>query len=349
MIFSVTSMGSVGCTFLDWSIHYLAGRDEFFSTESGWAKLSPDPIQLSTANAHGHPKNHPDGFEETLLTIEKLEQQNSDLCSFYPKPLGTRDAAGILGISSEQFGSMMPEINRYQGQDFNKIWNLCVEKKIPIIILDCQDSIYHWCYRGKKRTLITNKIFNSTNDILREMMNVFFPNEIRQWMEDGSLESNWDLREFSALNIRPYDQINTVFNEAYNLDQPHLWIAAEDFWFNDNIIQRVMDYLKLPINSSRLSNWWPIYFKWRKMQAQVMQFSWGLNHICDSIIKNYDFDLRPYKLTPIQEAIIQHIIIYKYNLNFKTWQLEKFPDNTKDLHQLLEPNRHSIKDIYGTL
>ena len=47
-----------------------------------------------------------------------------------------------------------------------------------------------------------------------------------------------------------------------------------------------------------------------------------------------------------QEAIVQHILIYKYNLNLKNWQLKKFPDNTQDLHKLLETNIHPTKILY---
>ena len=40
------------------------------------------------------------------------------------------------------------------------------------------------------------------------------------------------------------------------------------------------------------------------------------------------------------------MLIYKYGLNLKTWQLEKFPNNTKQLHELLEENIHPIEKIY---
>ena len=44
------------------------------------------------------------------------------------------------------------------------------------------------------------------------------------------------------------------------------------------------------------------------------------------------------------------MIIYKHNLGLKTWQLEKFPANTQDLHTLLESNTlHNLDDIYGLL
>jgi len=53
-------------------------------------------------------------------------------------------------------------------------------------------------------------------------------------------------------------------------------------------------------------------------------------------------DLSRFELNLNQEASIQHVLIYKYDLNLKTWGLEKFPNNTKKLHELLEPNIHKI-------
>ena len=52
-------------------------------------------------------------------------------------------------------------------------------------------------------------------------------------------------------------------------------------------------------------------------------------------------DLEKFNLDLMQEAAIQRELIYNYSLNLKTWQLEKFT-NTKQLHNLLEPNLHPI-------
>jgi hypothetical protein len=58
-------------------------------------------------------------------------------------------------------------------------------------------------------------------------------------------------------------------------------------------------------------------------------------------------DLNRFNLDIVQEAAIQHILLYKHSLSIKTWQLEKF-NNTKQINALLEPNTyHEVKDIYG--
>ena len=67
-----------------------------------------------------------------------------------------------------------------------------------------------------------------------------------------------------------------------------------------------------------------------------------------AIVDNFYYDIGEYKLNIAQEAAIQHVMLYKYNLNFKIWQLEKFPNNTQDLHKLLEPNTfHKLDNLYN--
>ena len=64
-----TSNYSVGCTFLDWSIHFLSGQDKFFSVDKNtWIDLINNPLNI--LNAHGHQKNHPSGFDSTKKFVE---------------------------------------------------------------------------------------------------------------------------------------------------------------------------------------------------------------------------------------------------------------------------------------
>jgi hypothetical protein len=74
----------------------------------------------------------------------------------------------------------------------------------------------------------------------------------------------------------------------------------------------------------------------------LLQFEYNYKHIVESIVNNWSY---PIDLTFDQEIVIQHCLIYHYGLNLKTWQLEKFPNNTQDLHKLLEPNIHPLGDL----
>ena len=60
-----------------------------------------------------------------------------------------------------------------------------------------------------------------------------------------------------------------------------------------------------------------------------------------------DYDYALPRLTLKQESIIQHCLIYWHNLNLKTWGLTHFPNNARLLHQLLEPNIHTVTACRG--
>jgi hypothetical protein len=86
------------------------------------------------------------------------------------------------------------------------------------------------------------------------------------------------------------------------------------------------------------------------MLCKQSKLSWNIDYICHAIVNNFSFDLSDYDLTLWDEAIIQHLLIYKYGLTLKAWGLEKLPTNTKDIHKLLEKNvYHKVDDIYNCL
>jgi hypothetical protein len=71
-----------------------------------------------------------------------------------------------------------------------------------------------------------------------------------------------------------------------------------------------------------------------------------LDEIINLIIEGRPMDLKRFDLDVLQESVIQHFLLYKHNLNLKTFGLEKF-ENTLQLHNLLEPNvYHQLEKIY---
>ena len=105
-----------------------------------------------------------------------------------------------------------------------------------------------------------------------------------------------------------------------------------------------MDFCELPIDQARLDSWLVVYREWQQLQLNILEFTFNYQHIVDAIVNNWYYKLD--NLTFEQEIVIQHCLIYQHGLNLQTWQLEKFPDNTQQLHRLLEPNTHKIESIY---
>jgi hypothetical protein len=351
-IFCVTSYTSIGGTFLDWSIHWLSGSDRFYNTKSGWEPLTDSPV--TSTNSHNHNKNHPTGYESTVKCVQELKKVSTDsLLSFYPFQLETYIATNMLNISIDTLGDRWNSVCDFISKDYAKIWNYCHTEKIPLIYLQLTYPItYRNEYRALGKRLLSGTSVNSIAQSRDDFFLTFFPNDYKIWKEQMPSNYLWDYREFMALNIRPWEWDNSNLNLEQHIDfsLPHLYLDAQELWYNgEQTLIKVMKFLNIPIDNDRLASWLPIYKSWQAMQLNLLKFHWNFDHICDSIVHGYDYDLSGYDLDLWKEACIQHAIIYKYGLNFKTWQLEKFPNNTKELHTLLEKNIHPIEDIYGLL
>ena len=321
----------LGGTFLDWSIHWLSGADKFYKLNLGWVDLVSDP--LTSKNAHDHQKNHPGGYEETLAAIQDLKKlQTDNILSFYSFPLNELEEDWVLNDPEE---------------DYVKLWDCLIQNLIPIIYIKLTTPII---YNTKLRSLETRSAtFNSAEEMYELFLQKYFKENYDYWKNILKMNSISDRREFIALNVRPHEYADPTVTADFT--KSHFYLDAQELWYNgEDVLTRIMKYLDIKIQNQRLISWLPIYKQWQHKQLNILKFSWNLDHICESIVKNYYYDLSEYDLDVWEEAIIQHEMIYKYGLNFKTWQLEKFPDNTQELHKLLEPNTvHQIKDIYGLL
>lgn len=340
----VTSPRSVGCTFVEWSIHFLSGKSKYYNILSkSWIDLSADPIRQT--NAHGHKKNHPFGLKNTKLYIEQFNNLDQDeLYSFYPSLIRSYVAAQELGITIDQFHdeSTFKKLFQYIIDDYNKIFHCCGENNVKIVFVhnDPRAILYHQESRSFERFLSKPGKPKSQEDLDNEYQDLFFKDSQDAWNK-MNLADPWDIRERLALDMRPFEVTNN-FKIAYQ--GPHLWINCLDLWTQTiAVIKKIMAYLELDIDPSRLESWLPVCQRWQQIQLTLLDFCFNQPHIVDAIVNNLDYKIN---LTFKQEAIIQHCLIYQHGLNLKTWQLEKFPNNTKDLHRLLEPNIHQVPKIY---
>jgi hypothetical protein len=340
-----TSTRSVGCTFIDWSLHFLSGQECYFNVNKNkLIPLSKNPV--NSTNAHDHYKNHPAGLKNFIKEIDKFDLlDNVKVCSTYPIMMHFDTALEILGYKTEQLSDhkILQQVNEYISQDYNKIFKVCADRDIKMVFIatDSRTALYHQSIRTLERYLTSPNSPTCEQDLVNEFQNIFFSNSVNSWNQ-LQLKNIWDIRERMALDIRPFDQIGT---EQFDFQYPHLWINSQELWSEPiSTVNRILDYVQLEIKPSKLINWIPICQLWHMIQTKLLEFDHVQKHIVDAIVYNWDY---PINLTFHQEVIIQHCLIYQHNLNLKTWQLEKFPNNTKLLHKLLEPNIHPIKDIYS--
>jgi hypothetical protein len=121
-------------------------------------------------------------------------------------------------------------------------------------------------------------------------------------------------------------------------------LVTVDIWMNmNNTIYDIMNFLSISIDRERYNKWLPIYNEWKKLHTKRVMWCWYYDQIIEYIIKGHEMDLQRFDLDIYQEATIQHTMIYDYGLNFRTFNLNKFT-NTKQLHDLLEPNTHTLTD-----
>lgn len=318
---------AVGGTFLTWSLHYLAGHTKYFHSRSNsWVELINDPV--TDINAHKFQPTQP-------VTISEVRDFLQKMLSVDP-----------VGFHSFYFHNLhdQHDYTSSRHQLTVDVVNDILPKFSKVIIVNNTHPLYNISFNS--RTL-TRKFCNpqKSNKTFEEQHNdfieYFFKNSLDEWKEQN-LTNLWDHREFLALNLRPYQQIDMISNA--NLNQPHYLLNTFELYnILDETIIQLFNFLEIKIDTDRISHWKEVYNKWKKIHLKRLKFVWYFDTIVDYIVNGYNLDLLNFDLDLLQEATIQHSLIYKHNLNLKTFQLEKFT-NTKQLHDLLESNIHILNN-----
>lgn len=312
---------AVGGTFLTWSLHFLAGHKKYYRAKiDQWIDLPADPV--TSLNAHGFLPNRPINVDSfNLIYSALLNKDTDDFHTIY-----FHNFAG----STVSFDSDAADV----------ISNLKCSHRI---VLFNKHSLYGRSYKRRSRVSWSrqdpSKKITTDDEALDDFISHFFQDSADLWKK-SSLTDIWDLREFLALNL-PIDKVVTILpnidfsRDNYMLDTMELYNTF------DVTVDNLFDYLGVAIDEDRRMQWNLIYNRWRKLHYDRMLFIWYFDEIVNGIINGHNIDLTRFNLDIVQEASIQQELIYKHNLNLKTWQLEKFT-STQQLHQLLEPNTHDL-------
>jgi hypothetical protein len=316
---------AVGGTFLTWSLHYLAGHKKYYHVESAsWMDVPKNP--LLSFNAHGFEANQPNYLNDVYKISNALELvDSSEFHTLY-------------------FHNLQDDSNRdnsccqYTASGIDHV----LSKIKKIILLTNTHPLYNVAF--DKRTLqpkISDPTIKYKNfaEQHQDFIDYFFKESAIVWQKQ-KLTNCWDQREFLALNTRPFNTVSIEPN--FNLVHEHYAIDTLELYnLFDQTIGQLFDFLNVKLDQSKLVSWNEVYNQWKKMHHSRLKFLWYFNKIINYIVNGYYMDLTRFNLDIVQEACIQHYLIYNHNLNFKTWQLEKFT-NTKQLHDLLEPNIHPL-------
>ena len=337
---------SIGCTFVDWSIHFLAGKKQYYSFEQqSWIPLVSNP--LTDCNAHGHDRNHPEGIKNITAMMQQAKNMPDDeLYSMYPCASTTSYVRKKLNLepeycSEEYFNQVQQD---WYVDEYSKIFDLCSDHARVIFIHDNQYT--NW-FRPFGHQRIKHKVIDDEKAEMEYRKQSFHKKSINKWKSLG-LENIWDVRERQALDTRILNLSTTKFTDRCDFSKPHFRASVSDLWHRGvQLFHQIMTYLDIPIDTDRLAQWIPVYYEWAQKPLALMQFGDSFDDTIKCIVNGWYKELP--ELTFDQEVIIQHALIYKHNLNLKTWQLEKFPRNTLELHKLLEPNVHTLVHTYEEL
>jgi hypothetical protein len=297
------------------------GHDYFWNSKLGFCKMPNNPN--TGINAHFFNKNYRGGFQEWFDFLSN-DQNNLENCSMYGGGLRTSNTL-----------------------ESSRDYALCLKfasKTNPLIFfVESHDEPWYFLHKrhfdpdkttSQRVSLGALDLFQ--NSILTDFLKTYFDDSINHF--DKNI---WDSRELIALNFNYFKVDNTYLKEI-DRTIDHLYVDSKELWYNgEDCLRRIFKYLDKSIVEERLPHWRNIYREWQSVQIKILQFNWYLPTIVDAIVNNYNFDLDFLNLTLIQEGVIQGHLIKNHRLNLKCYGLEKFPNNTKDLHLLLEESTHS--------
>lgn len=321
---AVITDNAVGGTFITWSILWLSGESKYFCVAKNYdVTLVSNP--LTDKNSHKFVANQ--AFElSDIKNILSCLPQNNNLHHLY---------FHILRPVNKDYSRKNDIDTTHQGIELVKKNS----DKIIVVNNHKEYALYKCSIsrRSKARSMNGQRLISDDNEALQDFLKHFFQKSLNSWQH---LTEIWDQREFLALNVDPYQ--NLYIKDCHEFDFDFYDLPAHAGWLSlDTYIKEILNYCNLQLNQSRFDQWIPIYNQWKNFHHNRIKFCWFFDTIINNIVVGRDMDLQNFDLDILQEAAIQRELIYKHNLNFKTYQLRKFL-NTQQLHNLLETNIHPL-------
>ena len=334
-IVCVTGTHNVGITFLDWSLHWLSGHNSVYHWQHGWQPITTNP--LTGLNAHAHYKNHLSGIAATQSALTQLYSVDTTWHSIYPVGPAVDQRARDLGYTADVVhnDTAWQHIIDLCDQEYAEVWNYCAQQNCERVFVatTVNNAVYHahTLDRAQHAVMFADQ---PQSDTFLRMHELFFAQSL------ATVSTTWDRRELLALNLQLHRA--RLGHEHLDFTKPHHWINCHELWYHAHqLVPVLMNQLAIPLQWDRWDHWQTVYQNWQQINYRCVKFQYELDHIVEAIVNNWSYPLL--ELSFLQEVMIQHELLYKHGLNIKNWQLERFPDNTQKLHQLLEINHHQFR------
>ena len=312
---------SVGGTFLNWSLHFLAGHT-WYQTTQGQQPLTANPLNKN--NAHCFLPNQPLTVDKFYQTVNKLKENEYNQFSTVYFHNFTNDLFNKSGSNTRAID--------YVKQSTSKIIRLS---------LDSKDCLYHCHYASRAPTHKFNDsdIFLTDSDSSHaEYVEHFHATDVRQF------KSIWEHRDFLAVRSRPFDPVTITNSSNFSFD--HYYLNALDLFTTfSSTLYELFDYLEIKIDQDRLDQWVTIYHSWQKIVNQRLIFSHYFDEIVINILAGKHMDLVRFNLDIVQESALQHILLYQFRRSLQSKNLINFV-STQQLHKLLCNDVSDIKSYW---
>lgn len=315
MVIGFTSYRQLGCTFLNWSLHYLSGDTRYWhEKEKSWVGLTKTP--LTNINSHFFKKNHPQSIIEWKKIINSfLSYDDNNNFSFYG-----------------HFFNDASRDNIDHKENFKEAISFCLNKKIKLIYLCTDYSIY---------SIVNRNDFSVLSDY--KSRNLFYIKNIKEYFNTvpnikSLIDTNGKARDFLSLAMNKLrSPLDREIIKSFSSDKNFYCIDCQQLVKNGKeCLTDMFNFLNLKINSSRMDTWLEIHAKWREHLMPLLNFYEDLPTILSSIIGGISHPLKKYRLDIFTEAVIQHELMKQHRDRLLISHLDKFPNNAKELTPLLK-------------
>lgn len=311
---NILTDAGIGGNFISWSLYYLSGQTEYLHFKTNTIKPLPNN-PLTSLNAHGWESNQ---LQNPQIIYKLKKEPTCRLNVIYHHPLGNRHAPHSQKVIDHLINITNKNIICTNTSSKIRFWNVIGRMARPELAFGSDETIDKW-----------------------------FRRSLTEWSKDSNfdLKIPWNYREFMALNIGRYgaeysEEKITNYIRGYNKD--FFYTDINECWHMlDTLMEDIFAWAGLELDKKRLDTWIPIYNSWRSKTRNIFLFDWYFNEIINAILKNNYINLTRYNLKLVHESVILNELIYNYNLNIKSYGVDRFID-TCQIHDLLEPNFHNL-------
>lgn len=299
MIIAFAGVQGRGQTFMDWSFHFLQGKDTYWNYRNGEQPLVQNPN--TNTNAHNHDKNHPLSEEEIKNFISQARQRlktSDDIITFYPFLTYQDDMKSKIG----GLNNLLAE------HDIEQFW-----------IKPTRPYPYFFERTGTPKHEVINGIKNWLGvrhddiNVIREMVSFKMQGNRKRWLE-----------EVEILYAGIEDNVDMTFTDVQ-------WQ-----YDTESCMNTIFDHAGLGMDIERIDQWRGHMNEWRKNTEQMVQwYEKDAPHIAEMIVQNQDLDLRPFNFDLLDEATVMSLTMLNHGKRLVIPTAE-FPKNTKILHQLIK-------------